>query len=1256
MDMGVNLARLNLNGSLVDTPVVNRGNLQRRLYNEVIWGCYNDLDIKISKLEVNVSSLFPVDSDYGSLEFISIDHSVLEDATNSTIRNKFILKINVNLYHLIGDVIFVGQRSQVDVPLMELPQLTDNDEVVVNGINRVLVSQLIKQSAVSLDRTDGIVTLKLMTNGGTHLTIENLRIKYADYYSGDLLTTLLMLKTKYVHILDAYSEVKSIAFFKGKWFHLDWTTSVDNKTKYGNKRRLRMRKIMGERCVVGRNDVVGVAMDHYQGLVKKTNGTMRFNSSFVTKYASVLKITKPSRLLPFIRRLVETNCVCKSEITAEHINNIDLTLAGRCFLNDLVDNDPGFGLDLITKKDLILIWNELAINNGRFKHMSHDIRMVRGAGDIIMEIVVKTLTKILDIEVIEADVNGTWIIDKLLTSNKQIQNDVNKFFNSSSLCQYLDQVNSLSELSHKNRLTCLGDGGLSSQNVEITIRDTKRWHFGRICPIESPEGQNVGLITMLAAYADIDVNGHITTAYQKVRNGLVSNNVKYLNHYESKRFNISLPHTQGLKKWVVGFDRSGTKVTDKNMINLSLITNVQVFSSTVCLIPFLGHNDPTRALMAVNMLKQAIPPLNPRPPLVGTGEEHGVMESTNHNVVACNNCVVIGVDSNRVSVFEPNRNKYRAYVIPKPKGSNQETCLRLRMSVYPNQVLEKGDVIADCQSSCDGEMSLGVNLLATFMCWRGYNYEDSVLISEDVINRGDFNSFHIVDVETKVERTKFGNEWLSNNIRGMSQMCLEHLDKTGIVKLGSHVREGDVLVGKLMPTRVKGTDLNSSDPFNGHSDDNGHGLKDKRGDVGGDKEDESNEDFVSNTSFRVPNGIEFATVLEVKRTPSVDGGGYQDGTYGDYVFRCNIVTKTYLRRCYTLLQQGETCGSFGKPSLASEVKSIKGGLKLLYKNYLNCLNKLRIDLLNKFSNRLANEDQVLSDQILEVIKIKLLVRRSIKVGDKICGRHGNKGVISRIVPKEDMPFMADGTPIDIVLNPLGVPSRMNIGQILEADLGLISYKFGLEFKQILNLYNKTGNDSVMRLAMGQLVEIYPNINNLSKETVITMLNELAKGVKLSCPLFDSSIDIQIKILNKRLALPDSNNEIQLYDGRTGLPFDKKSTVGIIYIYKLNHFIDDKMYARSTGPYSIVTQQPLKGKANKGGQRLGEMEVWALQSYGSVRFLTEALTAKSDDITARHELYIGALNGNPRFKSYQNEGMAVLLKELFAMCIDIETKI
>ncbi|PIM96279.1 DNA-directed RNA polymerase subunit beta [Candidatus Hodgkinia cicadicola] len=1254
--MGVNLARLNLNGSLGVGPVVNKSCLQKRLYNEVIWGCYNSLGIKISKLEFNVSSLFPVDSDYGSLEFISIDHSALEGDTNSTIRNRFVLKINVNLYHLIGDIIFVAQRSKVDVPLMELPQLTDNDDVVVNGVNKVLVPQLIKQSAVSIDRTDGIVNLKLMTNDGRYLNIDNLRIKYADYYSGDLLTTLLMLKTKYIHILNVCSEVKNIAFFKGKWFRLDWITSVDNRTKHGNKRRLRMRKIMVERYVIDRNDVVGVAMDHYQGLVKTTNGTMKFNSSSVTQHASVMKITKPSRFLTSIRRLIKTNCVYKSDITAEDIDNIDLTLVGRCFLNDLVNNDPGFGLDLITKKDLILIWNELAVNDGRFKHTSHDIRMVRGAGDIIVGIVIRTLAKILDIEVIEADVDDSRIIDKLLTSNKQIQNDVNKFFNSSSLCQHLDQVNSLSELSHKNKLTCLGEGGLSSQNVEVTIRDTKRWHFGRICPIESSEGQNIGLITMLTTHADVDVNGHITTGYQKVRNGLVSNNVKYLNHYESKRFNISLPNNQGLRKLVIGFDRSGTKVTDKNMINLSLMTNVQVFSSAVCLIPFLEHNDPTRALMAANMLKQAIPSLNPRPPLVGTGEEHVVMESTGHNVVACNNCVVIGVDANRVSVFEPNQNKYRVYVIPKTKGSNQETCLRFRISVYPNQVLKEGDVIADCQSSCDGEMSLGVNLLATFMCWKGYNYEDSVLISKDVISRGDFNSFHIVDVETNVERTEFGNEWLSNNIRGMSQMYLTHLDETGIVKVGSHVREGDVLVGKLMPTQVKGNDPNSLDPFNGHSDDNGHGLKEKQDDVDDDKGDESNEDFVINTSFRVPNGIEFATVLEVKRIPSVNEEGYQDGAYGDYIFRCNIVTKNYLRRCYTLLQQGETCSSFGKSSLASKVKFIKDGLKLLYKNYLNCLNKLRIDLLNKFSKRLTNGDQVVSDQVLEVIKIKLLVRRSIKVGDKICGRHGNKGVISRIVPKEDMPFMADGTPIDIVLNPLGVPSRMNIGQILEVDLGLISYKFGLEFKQILNLYNKTGSDSVMRLAMGQLTEIYPNINNLSKETVITMLNELSRGVKLSCPLFDSSIDIQTNILSKRLALSDSSNEIQLYDGKTGLPFDKKSTVGIIYINKLNHFVDDKMYARSTGPYSIVTQQPLKGKANKGGQRLGEMEVWALQGYGSVHFLTEALTAKSDDITARHELYVGVLNDNPRFKSYQNEGMAVLLKELFAMCIDIETKI
>ncbi|PIM96150.1 DNA-directed RNA polymerase subunit beta [Candidatus Hodgkinia cicadicola] len=1247
--------RFNLNTNLVNKIPLTHNDLQNRLYKNILWGCYNNEGIKISKLELILRTLFPLNLKHYSLELIKPSNSVKDEKFTS-----FGLELNVIRYCLDKDILFVIDQYGLDVLLMDLPRPSKDGILTINGTRKTLITQLIKQSAVLFDRENKTISIKDRDVG--YLKINGPKIIHNNRES-DLFTSLLALKTKHSHIFKGISEIHDVGFYKGTWHRLTWDTTKQNEFKYGSRRSLRCKKTITGCIETGNVVIIGAYTKASKTPIVNIGKNIMLDKNTALNYSSYITITKSLNVLNVINEFDEAILEGETEITCEDINNVELTLTGRIFLNDLTRNHLNFGLEQLTKKDLILIMNEMLFNRNSFKHVDCDIRVIRGSGDVIIDVIKKILEPILNINDPNVQTDDDMMIGKLFDSAKKIQSDVDNFFVSSSLCQYLDQVNSLSELSHKGKLTCLGEGGLTSQNVEITIRDTKRWHLAKICPIESPEGQNIGLVTALSAYANVDVNGYISTGYYKTYNGLINRNIIYLNHFESKRLNVGLTCNRSQEKWTMCLNWNKIKITDRSVIDLSLVSDVQMFSHAVRLIPFLGHNDPTRALMAANMLKQAIPPLNPRPPLVGTGEEYAVMRDTGHNVVARNDGRVVNVDSKRIVVYEPRDQKQRVYTLPQSRKSNQDMCQRIRTVVYPGQRLKQGDVIAECQSSCDGEMSLGANLLVAFMCWEGYNFEDSVIISNNVINKGIFKSLHIINLKTTVKRTPSGNEWLSPNITDIPIKYRRCLDSNGIVKVGSNVHEDDVLVGKLAPRsdakqkkeeikEICGDELSSDEDIN---DDNGVITNMEDGDytfnVGKDGDDEFSTELVHNTSLRVPKGIDHATVLEVERSSDGDKN-YQDKDLEEYIRCYNVVTKKYVRRCCLLLQISNIKKSFTTSPLSSDNKIIQDGLNLLHKKYLSYLNKLEVNMLSKFNNRLTNENQSDGSKILETIKVKLLVHRSIKVGDKICGRHGNKGVISEIVPKEDMPFMADGTPIDIILNPLGVPSRMNIGQLLETTFGLISYKFGLEFKHVLNMYYKTNDDRILERVIPKLTELYPNINKLTKNMILILLSELSQGVKISCPLFGFPFESCLKDFNNRLSI-NSNRKIQLYDGKTGLPFISTTNVGIIYIFKLNHLVDNKIHARSTGPYSVVTQQPLKGRNNLGGQRLGEMEVWALQSYGVAYFLNELLSAKCDDMMARHEIQENFLEERPTHNLHQTEGMAVLVKELFSMCIEIE---
>ncbi|PIM96223.1 DNA-directed RNA polymerase subunit beta [Candidatus Hodgkinia cicadicola] len=1303
--------RISLDGTIDGMSVLNQRGVQERLYNNVLWGYYNDKGIKISKLELNIRGLFPLDIGHWRLEYGKVDICVLSRTTNV-----FGLILDVVQYLIDKKITFISQRLELSIPLVALPSLSEDNSVLVDGIKKTLVMQLIRDITVMFDRDTG--EINMVTRSLKRLEIQGSRIKYGNCES-DILVTLLFLKSKYSHILKNILELQQLVYFSGRWRKLNWTTSDlnINGSKYGQRRLFRQTKTMTGCCCKNKIISTCFVIDRSGNTVINMGDELDLDTNLALKHVSVLRITETSKssvlkLLKGIGRLINSNSCWRSDIGSDNIKDVDLTLIGRYFLNDITCNNQDFGLDLLTKKDLISIWNRYVIERINLRPINCDVKVIKGSGDYLVDVIYSSLSNVLNLWVAKQSLeqprepimfdSDNVVIKGLLEVNVGIQKRVNKYFNSSDLCQYSDQVNSLSRLSHENKLTCLGEGGLTQQNADNYARDTKIWHYGKICPIESPEGQNIGLILSLAFCSNVDVNGHIITGYFKTYNGLISNNVVYLNYYECKCLKVSLPHWNDLSKQVLCLYQDTTVVVDKRSVDLTLISEAQVFSSAVCLIPFLGHNDPTRALMAANMLKQAIPLLKPQVPLIGTGEEYNVMRSTRDNVIASDDGMVVSVDSSRVLVYEPKKRRHRVYILSVIKKTNQETCQRIRAVVNPGQMVRSGDVIAECQSSCDGEMSLGANLLVAFMCWHGYNFEDSVILSENVINKGIFKSLHIIDLETTVMKTEHGDEWLSADINEIPMKYRKHLDSNGVVKEGSTVQEGDVLVGKLILKNNRqedkgvfldvGKDIerikqgnnkiirisedDRSDQLSGldgkqgvdvgkwsnksdvsglisninDDDDGGYGVDS----VGGDGDNETFNDLLSNVSLRVPNGIDSATVMEVKRVrPNEEEGGY-DGAYEECLFHFNMITKKYIRRCTSLLQRNVTdCFSIKLP-FTSEDKYIRNALSFLFKHYLNHIHKIEDILLEKMTKRLVTANPDDESKVLEVIKIKLFVKRSIKVGDKVCGRHGNKGVISRIVPKEDMPFMADGTPIDIILNPLGIPSRMNIGQILETNFGLVSYKLGLEFKDVLNMYNKTNDDRILKRVIPKLTELYPNINNLTKDMILILLAELSQGVKISCPLVKFPFESCLKDFNNRLLIK-TNDKIQLYDGMTGLPLKDKTTVGIIYMFKLNHLIDDKLHARSIGPYSIVTQQPLKGKSHKGGQRLGEMEVWALQSYGVSYFLRESITVRCDDMLARNEIRDGIMHGDLRCKTYHNEGILVVIKELFAMCIDIKLK-
>ncbi len=857
-----------------------------------------------------------------------------------------------------------------------------------------------------------------------------------------------------------------------------------------------------------------------------------------------------------------------------------------------------------------------------------------------------------------------------LINAKPISAAIKEFFGSSQLSQFMDQTNPLSEITHKRRVSALGPGGLTRERAGFEVRDVHPTHYGRVCPIETPEGPNIGLINSLALYARTNKYGFLETPYRKVKDSKITNEIVYLSAIEEGNYVIAQANAS--------IDKAG-KLTDtlvscrfKNEFELKSPEEVQhmdvapsqIVSVAASLIPFLEHDDANRALMGSNMQRQAVPCLRPEKPLVGTGVERTAAVDSGTCVIALRGGVVDYVDANRMVVrvnddeTVPGDVGVDIYKLTKYTRSNQNTNINQRPIVKQGEKIAKGDVIADGASTDLGELALGQNMMVAFMPWNGYNFEDSILISERVVGEDRFTSIHIEELTVVARDTKLGPEEITRDISNLSEAQLARLDESGIVYIGAEVEAGDVLVGKVTP---KGeTQLTPEEKL----------LRAIFGEKASD---------VKDTSLRVPSGIS-GTVIDVqvftregierdKRSQSIIEDELKRYKT-DLADQMRIVESDTFERLERLLNGKTATG--GPKRLAKGTKVTKEYLQSVERydwfdirlsaedsaaqveGLKESLAQKRreFDAMFEAKRKKLTQGDELPPGVLKMVKVYVAVKRRLQPGDKMAGRHGNKGVISKITPVEDMPHMADGTPVDIVLNPLGVPSRMNVGQILETHLGWAAKGLGHRIGELVKNQQKIVIADVRKIFESIYSGKEEEVSKLSDDEVLHLAQNLREGVPFATPVFDGAAEAEINAMLQLAGLPVSG-QVKLFDGRTGEAFDREVTVGYMHVLKLHHLVDDKMHARSTGPYSLVTQQPLGGKAQFGGQRFGEMEVWALEAYGAAYTLQEMLTVKSDDITGRTKVYENIVKGDHKIDAGMPESFNVLVKEIRSLGIDID---
>jgi DNA-directed RNA polymerase subunit beta len=951
----------------------------------------------------------------------------------------------------------------------------------------------------------------------------------------------------------------------------------------------------------------------------------------------------------------------------------DLSKVGRMKLNRRLGIDSEEGDMLLSNDDIVKVINKLIdVKNGNDNIDDVDTlanRRVRAIGEMIenqFRIGLARVEKVVKDSLNLAETDELTPQDVI--NSKPVSAAVKEFFGSSQLSQFMDQVNPLSGVTHKRRISALGPGGLTRDRAGFEVRDVHPSHYGRLCPIETPEGPNIGLINTLAVYAKTNKYGFLETPYQVVKNGKVTGEVKYISAIDEIDHIIAqasaiLDDKGNLTEDLVSCRAKNEFVlTSKEDVTLIDIDSKQISSVAASLIPFLEHDDANRALMGSNMQRQAVPTLRAQKPLVGTGIERVVATDSRVCVVAENSGVVDIVDASRVVVRSDEKSGANVdiYNLTKYTRSNQNTCINQKVLVNVGDKVQAGDVLADGPSTDIGELALGQNMTIAFMPWNGYNFEDSILINEKVVQDDRYTTIHIEEFTTYARDTKLGDEEITADIPNVSESALSKLDEVGIVYTGARVGGGDILVGKVTPKSE--TVLSPEEKL----------LKAIFGEKASNVKDSSLRMGASKSGVVIDVQIFTRDKIEKDaRAISIDEE-HMARIKKDVDDEFGIIEGDIYRRIRSTLK-----GSVVKKPAGDLKKGAKLDAKTL--NTLDnktiaslttdddSVNKKVAELVKDANKKHKEFEELLAEEykknqegaelppgVLKMVKVYVATRKVLQVGDKMAGRHGNKGVISRVSPVEDMPYLEDGRTVDIVLNPLGVPSRMNVGQVLEVHLGWAAKGLG---EKIATLLDEKRKDTVkkLRVFLDKVYNTYgkqEDLDSFSDDEIIELSNNLRGGVPMATPVFDGIKEAEVKKLLKLAGLDESGQSI-LFDGRTGEQFDRPVTVGVMHMLKLNHLVDDKMHARSTGPYSLVTQQPLSGKAQFGGQRFGEMEVWALEAYGAAHTLREILTVKSDDVMGRAKMYKNIVDGNNVIEAVMPESFNVLFKEIRALGIDVE---
>ena len=1345
---------------IMDIP--NLIDIQKKSYEKFLQKDSDPLKRSSFGLQGAFKSVFPISDFSGkcSLEFVSYKIGNVRYDVKECVQKGMTyaapLKIVVRLVVFDTDR-GSGQKTIRDIKEQEIyfgeiPLMTDNGTFIMNGTERVIVSQLHRSPGIFFDHDKGktlasgklIYSARIIPIRGSWLDFEfdSKDLLYVRIDRRRKMPVTILFKAMGAHtesLLSYFYNIEKV-FIDGNKLYMVVDDSLAGEKapddvkdpgtgevilkkmrKFSKAHIKRMAELKMSQIPIKDIDIIGKILA--RNVVDPETGEVLLRGNEELTLEGLERVrTKPIKELRFIYIDEErSNASIRDTLLIDKIDNAeeaiieiyrrlrpsnpptpetahrffnslffdptsyDLSDVGRAKMNYKLRLDVPIDVTVLRSEDILAAVKYLIdLKNGAGDCSVDDIdhlgnRRIRSVGELIenqyriglvrIERAIKERMSLQDIE--------TMMPHELINA-KPVSAVVNEFLGSSQLSQFMDQTNPLSEITHKRRLSALGPGGLTRERAGFEVRDVHPTHYGRICPVETPEGPNIGLIVSLSAYARVNEFGFIETPYRIVRNGIVLDEVRYLTAIEEEQYIIApadIPLGKGGKfKGELVSVRKGSDFLSvpPTEVNLMDVSPDQLVSIAAASIPFLEHDDANRALMGSNMQRQAVPLLRPEVPLVGTGMEAIVARDSGAVVVARRSGVVEQVDASRIvikcdGVGEDELDTgVDIYNLIKYQRSNQDTCFNQKPIVHKGDWINKTDIIADGPATDAGELALGRNVMVAFMSWGGYNYEDSILVSERLIKDDVYTSIHIEEFETMARDTKLGKEEITRDIPNVGEDALRNLDESGIVRMGVFVKSGDILVGKITP---KGeTQLSPEEKL----------LRAIFGEKASD---------VRDTSLRVPPGVD-GTVIDAKvftrkgaerdhRSQYIEDEAVRDlckdrddeiriiaesvknDVAGMLVGKTSAAKLVDPKKKKTVLKKGEIIekevletipfGLWNEISLAGE-EATEEKINILMANYERKKEIVEAYFEGKIEKLKAGDE--LPPGVIKMVKVYISIKRALSVGDKMAGRHGNKGVLSRILPEEDMPYFKDGTPVDIILNPLGVPSRMNVGQILETHLGWAARGLGEHINKMLEK-----NYNADRLKM-ELKKVYSSpeidrvIDGMSEDKLKAFIGKLKRGILVATPVFDGADESEIRDMLKRVNLPENGQTI-LFDGKTGEPFDQEVTVGLIYMLKLHHLVDDKIHARSIGPYSLVTQQPLGGKAQFGGQRLGEMEVWAMEAYGAAYSLQEFLTVKSDDVAGRTRIYESIVKGEHTFEPGLPESFNVLVKELQSLCLDVE---